>query len=55
MCLRQWVILVQACTLVQCNADHSIIGRRVTIGVLACEESGSPPLLYLKQGQTLHW
>jgi hypothetical protein len=44
-------ILVQACALVQCSADHSIVLGRVSTGVLVCRWKGSYP--FISQGQIL--
>jgi hypothetical protein len=38
--LRQWVILVHACALVQCSVDRSISMERVTTGVFVFGKEG---------------
>jgi hypothetical protein len=48
MDLRQGFILVQACVLVQCNVDHSIVLERVTTGVLVCRRRRAFP--FISQG-----
>jgi hypothetical protein len=42
MGLRQWVILVQACALVQCSADRSIAGDVLQL-VCSCLKKEGPP------------
>jgi hypothetical protein len=60
MVLRQWVILVQACALVQYSAHRSIAEKRVTTSVLVCR-SKEEPLPFITQERSLiveslpHW
>lgn len=44
MSLRQCVILVETCVVVQCSVDHSIAGRCGITGVLVCRWKETSPL-----------
>jgi hypothetical protein len=54
MCLRQWVILVHVCALVQCSAHRSISGGVLQLVSSCVVRRKNLSLSYLKR-EILHW